>query len=250
MSFTRPAPSFWALVGATIALLAPRPARAQQNMFNVPTGTITPRGQIYFQEQNNLGETGESQLTLDVGLGKGFEIGLNVLHVRLYPGKAPFSRSDPSSDALTGNVQWGTELSSSLAVAMGTQQGLSAHNPEHEVHHVGMGWAGVRIEPEKGRFGEYIIGAYAASRSWSGAGAPWGGMFGVEAPIVPERLSFAADCMIGTNRQSVEVLGLDITPVEDSDWQISLGAQLPGPFAPHTDYAVILGLSHEAEEKK
>lgn len=219
-------------------------------MFNVPTGTITPRGKIYFQQQSELGEDGETEITLDVGLGKGFEVGMDVREVHFYPGDAPLSPRDPARDALLGNMQWGTELASGVRLALGTQQGLSAHNAEHKVLHVGMGWAGLRLAPEEGHYGKYMLGAYLASRTWSGAGAPGGGMFGVEAPLIPERLSLSADCLLGTSRESVEVLGFDIKPVEDSDWQISIGAQIPGPFAPDTDFAVVLGVTHEAEDEE
>jgi hypothetical protein len=80
-----------ALLGAALAVLVPRPARAQQDMFNVPTGTITPRGQIYFQNQLEFGETAESELTLDFGLGKGFEVGMNIRELVLYPGEFVWS---------------------------------------------------------------------------------------------------------------------------------------------------------------
>ena len=57
-------------------------AVAQQSLFNVPSANVTPKGELFFQEQLNFGTAGESNLTTDIGLGKGFEVGLNVVLCR------------------------------------------------------------------------------------------------------------------------------------------------------------------------
>ena len=58
---------------------------SQQNLFNVPSGTITRKGEVFLQEQLNLGRFGESNTTIDYGLGNNWEVGLNIFKVNLYP---------------------------------------------------------------------------------------------------------------------------------------------------------------------
>ena len=54
----------------------------QQNFFNVPSSNITEKNKIFFQQQINLYETNiASNSTLCYGLGRDYEIGLNILGV-------------------------------------------------------------------------------------------------------------------------------------------------------------------------
>ncbi len=51
-------PSFKFLVFSISALvLLSSIASAQQNLFNVPSGIITPKGELFFQQQFNVGKT-------------------------------------------------------------------------------------------------------------------------------------------------------------------------------------------------
>lgn len=55
---------------------------AQQNLFNVPSGVVTPEGVVFFQQQFNLGRVaGTSNTSTAIGLGNGWEVGLNLLDV-------------------------------------------------------------------------------------------------------------------------------------------------------------------------
>ena len=48
-------------------------ASAQQNLFNVPSGIITPEGELFFQQQFNLGKlSGTSNTSTAIGLGNGW----------------------------------------------------------------------------------------------------------------------------------------------------------------------------------
>ncbi len=218
-------------------------AVAQQSLFNVPSANVTPKGELFFQEQLNFGTAGESNSTTDIGLGKGFEVDLNVMHVRLYPAEAIVSPDDPANDAFMINSQWIVSALPWLKVALGTEQGISAREGKPGVRYVGWGFGALRFEPAEGRYGGYVLGAYYGTKTWTGLGANPAGLAGFEIPVVGEHLALCADWMIGTNRQSVEVLGIQVMPVPAWGWQISLGAQLPG-FGPDTGYAFVLELTH------
>jgi hypothetical protein len=225
-----------------LTLLPSTPAWAQQSLFNVPSAKLTTRGDFFFQEQVALAKTGESNLVTEIGLGKNLELGLDINHVRLYPRELAPLAGDPAGDAFVSNAQWIVPATPWLNFAVGTQQGISAHDARPGVRYVGMGWTGLRFEPAQGRYGGYVIGGYYGSLGFTGSGIHGGGLLGFELPILGEHLSLCADWMVGTNRLSVAVIGIQAMPVPAWGWQISLGAQLPA-LAPDSGYAVVLELT-------
>lgn len=58
-------------------------AVSQQSLFNAPSSDITTRQKLFVQEQLNFNNQQISNLTIDYGLGKGFEIGMNVFQTNL-----------------------------------------------------------------------------------------------------------------------------------------------------------------------
>jgi len=54
---------------------------AQQNFINVPSSEVTIKNKYFFQQQINFNDLIQSNTTLDYGLGKGYEIGLNILGI-------------------------------------------------------------------------------------------------------------------------------------------------------------------------
>ena len=58
---------------------------AQQNLFNVPSLEVTVKKDGFFQYQVNINNRIGNNLTYDYGLGKGWEIGFNVLNLSLNP---------------------------------------------------------------------------------------------------------------------------------------------------------------------
>ena len=52
---------------------------SQQNFINVPSGDVTSCKKVFFQEQLNFNESIQSNTTIDLGIGKGFELGVNIL---------------------------------------------------------------------------------------------------------------------------------------------------------------------------
>lgn len=63
----------------TLIIFTKLGAVAQQNFINVPSSEATIKNKVFFQQQLNFNELIQSNSTLDFGLGKGFEVGANIL---------------------------------------------------------------------------------------------------------------------------------------------------------------------------
>ena len=211
-------------------LLFSQSIRAQQNLFNVPSGTITRKDEVFLQEQMNLGRFGESNTTIDYGLGNDWEAGLNIFKVNLYPGNVKPLPGESNEDALLFNIQKGFRPFEELAIEIGTQHGLSANNGSQKVDYLNFTWSVSRWTPKESLFkGTIVSGVYYGNKNFLGEGNQIGWMTGIEVPLWREDLSFVADYISGTNSASVAVIGAQWTLSEKKGWQVSLGAQLPSP---------------------
>jgi hypothetical protein len=215
----------------------------QQNLFNVPSGTVTRKDEVFFQQQFNLGRFGESNTTFDYGLGNDWEMGLNVFKVNLYPGNNKPLPGESNEDALLFNLQKGFRPFEDLVFEVGTQNGLSANNGSQKVDYLDFTWGLTRWTPEDSVFkGALIAGVYYGNKNYLGAGNEFGWMTGIEYPLWREKLSFVADFLSGTNSASVGVIGAQWTLSEKQGWQVSLGAQLPSPNSGN-DYGAVFELT-------
>jgi hypothetical protein len=119
------------LTAAVLLCLAAAPVWAQQNLFNIPSGDITPKGRYFYQHQLNLysRDKMESKGHFVYGLGAGWEIGANLVNVALDPtptrrlllSRAPGA---PAAPLLAVTAQKQVEVSKTLAFSMGTQMGV------------------------------------------------------------------------------------------------------------------------------
>lgn len=225
-----------------IGLIASQ-ASAQQNFFNVPSGTITERHELFLQEQINLSRFGESNLTIDYGLGQGWEVGLNVFKVNLYPGNSQPLPGESNEDAALVNVQHVFRPLAQVSFEIGTQNGISANNANQQVDYLNFTWGGARWAPSDSWFkGALVLGPYYGNRNYLGSGNDFGYLFGMEYPTWNENLHFVADYLSGTNSASVGVIGLQWTVSKELGWQISLGGQLPSPGSGN-DYGAVFELT-------
>ena len=67
---------------------------SQQNYINVPSSEATTKHKLFLQQQLNFNEIIQSNTTLDFGLGKGFEIGANVLGLNFSDKNRSFIKND------------------------------------------------------------------------------------------------------------------------------------------------------------
>ncbi len=220
---------------------------AQQNLFNVPSGNITGKGDLFFQQQFNFSRaSGSSNTTVDLGLGSGWEVGANFLDVLLYergPDRPQPGPVQANPDFLV-NAQKGFEITDYWSTGVGGQFGFNPATSRRDVRFLNFSWAINSFQvPDREEYGKWYIGAYYGNGAYRGAGSSTGFMLGAEVPIIPEKLSFQFDWLGGTNDISVAVVGGVYT--FQSGWQLSLGAQLPSPRSGNP-YGVVLELTYPA----
>lgn len=218
-------------------------ASAQQNLFNVPSGTITQKHEIFLQEQINFSRFGESNLTIDYGLGNDWEVGLNIFKVNLYPGNLRPLPGESNEDAVLFNVQRVFHPLERIDFEIGTQNGISANNADQRVDFVDFSWGVARWTPTESWFnGSLIAGPYYGNKNYLGNGNEFGYLLGVEHPTRCDRLALVADYISGTNSSSVAVIGFQWYLSKELGWQISLGGQLPSPGSGN-DYGAVFELT-------
>ncbi len=102
----------------------------QQNFINVPSSEATTKNNLFFQQQLNFNELTQSKTTLDYGLGKGFEIGVNVLGLNFSDKKKSFLNNDtndvdPFNPLILINGLKQFKVNEKISFAMGAQYGLN-----------------------------------------------------------------------------------------------------------------------------
>ena len=218
-------------------------ASAQQNFFNVPSGTITQKHEIFLQEQVNLGRFGESNFTVDYGLGNDWEVGLNIFKVSLYPGSLSPQPGDANEDSLLMNIQRVFHPFEKFDFEIGTQNGISANNANRRSDFVDFTWGVSRWTPKESWFsGSFVAGPYYGNKNYLGSGNEFGYLLGVEVPVFDEKFAIVGDYLSGTNSASVGVIGFQWYLSRELGWQISLGGQLPAPGSGN-DYGAVFELT-------
>ena len=213
-------------------LLASESGWTQQNLFNVPSGVVTRKNEVFFQEQLNLARFGESNTTLEYGLGNNWEIGMNIFRVNLYPGNLKPLPGESNEDAILLNIQKSFQPFEQIVFEVGTQNGMSANNGMQKVDFLNFTFGVTRWTPDENAFeGTLISGLYYGNTNYLGSGNDVGWMLGIEYPLWRDDLSFVADYISGTNSSSVAVFGAQWTISKKQGWQVSLGAQIPSPHS-------------------
>ncbi len=209
----------------------------QQNFFNVPSSDITPKGKTFFQQQVNLAkENIQSNTTLSWGLGKNWEVGVNLLGIEWdRTNHYQFIRNDteePFNPFATLNAQKRVDINEKFAVSVGVQTGITAtKNTKSGTY----GYSNAVYTNEA--FGIKLIGGlYYTSDSFFGREernhisqrgilSSTGVQFGVEQNLWKDKLFFQADFISGSHALGEAVLGGAY--FFHPNWVLSLGYQIP-----------------------
>lgn len=209
-----------------VAATLPSSALAQQSLFNVPSTQETLPGRLFGQVQlTGTAHGGEVNTTLELGVFKWLEVGMNLFHMPLYrltepePGAPAQSSTMFNANVYLDPLDW-------LAFEAGVQAGVGFVPNSTRLEPVVFGWVTARLEAP-GRFGSYVVGAYSGTRGALGRGPPVGGLVGVEVPLVEHTLHAMADWVVGLNDVSVAVVGAVV--FIGQSFQVSAGVQLPSP---------------------
>ena len=107
------------------------PCFAQQNLFNIPSGQLTPKAKWFYQHQLNAYDfdNKSSKQHFAYGLKKNLEIGVNFLNFNfLQSQKQSSSRelhSNPFDKIFALTLQTQFFLTSKVSLNVGTQSGLT-----------------------------------------------------------------------------------------------------------------------------
>ena len=216
---------------ACIVLMMTSTSRDQQSLFNIPSSTITPKGNWFIQEQLNMTDTWQINSTFDYGLGKNWEAGLNLLGLTptQQTGKWVLLNNDQASDgqvvpAILLNVQKAFSLHTHWKTALGFQVGTHVKNTNKSLllAYWNNEWViGKAYHPHV----KIYAGIYSATPSYYGPGNRQGLWAGIEVPVWHDHLHLVADFISGTHVNAETVSGCTI--FLSKHWLVSLGGILP-----------------------
>lgn len=199
---------------------------SQQNLFNVPSSDITEEGKLFIQHQFNVSERTQNAITLDVGIGKGFEIGCNIFDLTINaPTKKEeilYNGDNPPSPIFLLNIQKGIRLSNTAKIGVGIQSGFgkeisASHAAEFAFANYSTTFPSAHLCLN--------AGAYYGNKSYLGKGNNVGIMAGAEYKLVEKKFHLLADMYSGNNTIAVSVIGF--TWFVRSRLALSSGYQIP-----------------------
>ncbi len=201
---------------------------SQQNFINVPSAEVTKKNKLFFQQQININEIIQSNSTLDFGLGKGFEIGVNILGLNFSDKQKLFlnndtTDTDPYNPLLMLNALKYFKLSQNMGIACGTQVGLN-YNDNKKTKEAGLAYLNFQIKNLLGEESNIVLGSYYNSLHYGGKGNRVGGWLGLEVPI-HKKLHLMAESVIGNNAICYTSLGIIYYPLKHLP--LTFGFQIP-----------------------
>jgi hypothetical protein len=188
----------------------------QQNLFNIPSGDITPKGKFFYQHQFNFYSANEleSKSHIVYGAGKGWDLGVNFVDLPLSFGQGgrivsfnDNSKRKPLYPLLMFTLQKQFVLKAEhWFINVGTQIGPNLSNEFSNKRIAAMNYALIRWQPSKK--GYLIAGPYHTNDVFVG-GPPknnFGLMFGYEYRLNDKWL-LMADFISGSHKKSQTVIG-------------------------------------------
>lgn len=199
------------LAGLLLFFLMPLFSAAQQNLFNIPSGDVNPKKKIFYQHQLNVyHKKVESKAHFVYGLGKGWEVGTNLVGKGAYftPEWRLLYNSNPLKAALypilmgTTQKQW--SLSRKLKFNIGAQLG---HNLSNKLQNKELCYFTYGIGTFLfGKGSRVVLGKYHGNRMFLGAGNNTGVLAGYELKM-HKRWYLMGDWVSGNNDAGVAVIG-------------------------------------------
>ena len=216
---------------------------SQQNLFNVPSSDITPRGRFFYQHQLNLYKQKlESKAHIVYGLGKGWDVGVNLVGKGFYftPVWRSLHNSDPDKGALypvlMGTAQKAFVLSDHWQINLGAQAGINLSNrlSKKELNYFLYSLASWKPGHDH-RF-KFVVGTYYTNSMFVGGGNIAGLLAGYEIKVV-SGWYLMGDFISGDNDSAVSVFG--IMKTISKRVQLCAGYMVPNPNTPKPSGVVL-----------
>jgi hypothetical protein len=233
---------------ALFLLLFPMVTWSQQNLINVPAAEATEKNKIFFQQQFNFNELVQSNTTFDYGLGKGFELGVNVLGLNFSEKRRSFLQNDtsdvdPYNPLLLCNVLKQFNLGKNMSLATGAQSGLN-FDFNKKYSPAGLIYANLLLKNLVLKDSRFTGGLYYNSIHYGGGGNRLGVWLGAEVPL-SGKFHLLAESILGDNAISYTSTGLVYYPRK---WlPLTLGIQVPNTAK--NSYALVFELTYISSAK-
>jgi hypothetical protein len=206
--------------------------KAQQNLFNIPSGDITPKGKFFYQHQiNTYHNKFESKGHFVYGLGEGWDVGANLVGTGAYfnpEWKAiynnDFSKGQALTPTLLATLQKQFSVSEKWAVNIGTQSGVNLTAKSEKIQLAYLHYGLVSYQVQHGR--KLLIGPYITNNQYVGSGNKVGIQMGYEWKVT-DKFYLMGDFISGNNESAVLVPGIMYNV--SNRVQLCLGYMLPNP---------------------
>lgn len=207
--------------------------QAQQNLFNIPSGDITPHKKVFFQQQINVNGLNNysSKSHFVYGLGKNWDVGINLVNMyfdfsqsKKFITSTPFNSKPPYPyyplGLFTAQKKW--NINKHFFVNVGTQAGanLARSIQNKRVTHFSYGLVGYQKHDKI----KLLLGSYLTDWRFVGGGNNAGIIAGAEVHL-NEKWLFMADFISGNHKNSVSVVG--VTYNVKNGFQLCAGYQIP-----------------------
>lgn len=187
--------------------------KSQQNLFNIPSGDITPKNKLFYQHQLNFysWQEFESKSHLVVGLGKGWDGGINLVDLPLRIGNAPIlsfnddSQRKPLYPLVMFTLQKQFKLGNNLLLNLGTQAGPNISTTTRNKRVAFFNYAMLKTKLLN-RI-NLVAGPYHTDDTFVGKDKHhFGFLVGYEVPV-SKRISLMGDMISGNHKKSQTTLG-------------------------------------------
>jgi hypothetical protein len=206
----------------------------QQNLFNIPSGDITPKNKWFFQQQINMYQPWEYEVKnhFVYGLPGDFEVGVNVINLPFNFKSSPIMpfNLDPNNTttSLSPLVLFTSQklitVNTKASIALGTQLGFNISDRTERMRFAHFSFAMFVWKPFNRL--KLISGVYVANRYKAGAGASVGILGGFEYHL-NDKWIIMGDFISGTHSLGTSVWG--VTYNVSPRFQLCLGGLAPNP---------------------
>ncbi|XVJ66118.1 MAG: hypothetical protein HEQ40_08140 [Lacibacter sp.] len=215
--------------------------KSQQNLFNIPSGEVTPGNKFFFQQQINVNNyhrySAKSHFVY--GLGKNWEVGFNIINAyfnfKEKPAllvSTPFNSREPYPlypiGLITAQKRW--NIKEHWHLNIGTQAGTNLYKTlrAKSFTHFTYALAGYHTKDHKFKL---VAGPYVTDSRFVGGGNTAGIQAGMELQV-HEKWIIMADHISGRHKNSVTVAGLTFNVNER--FQLCGGWLIPNPDSNET----------------
>jgi hypothetical protein len=188
-------------------------ASAQLTVFNVSSSTITDKKKVSVQQQFEYQDEIESSTTLTYGLGKNWEVGLNLLNLDYSVKEKEFEFNDttmasPFAPLLLINAQKVFELNNLFSIGLGSVAGTNVSS----AHRKFVYYSYANLLASVGNQDQYLFaaGPYISNHRYLSQGPVYGFQGAIDAGIFYQKVHLLADWISGSHAKGKLSLGLEV----------------------------------------